>query len=663
MMSVAKPEINNTPTDNGSTGHVSMDSSSTSSSTSGGSGGDHKFINQSTADDKKKPKRTSKGRVFQCTGFPGCNMSFTRSEHLARHKRKHTGERPFTCPYCSKNFSRLDNLRQHKQTVHAYENYMASKNNPEPKDDKKAGYSKDPLNNLHHSYEYTPGDKDHSRIQHPLHSYNQGPGTPNHSLLVSPPNSNSPHHNYPSFQYQQKPLPPLPHQASQQSSQSLNLPNHNNGNVNTVGNGGPLTADTSTNSSNAGSKHNSRDGSNHSLLDGCSHSLTDGAGSNEDDGQMSSNSSLKLPSHQFKPKRRPRPLSLQHSFVLNSDKLSSSLSSLSSNNSSTITTPLHNQFHNGPSTGIGSYHPLHSPSLPPAHSRSFSQSQNIHHNLYGYSSHPHHSYNGSSYGSHSAAMNHPLKSAPPVPLYSFSHHLNQPPPPPQPSNHLLPQSNQNNQQSQGQTTSKSLYNKSVLPYNPSGPKSASLAPNLVSPLSPLNYHHNNHNQPPPPPPTSQLQSQNHPQGMNNQSHQFSPVSTSSNGSSLQNYHFPTTKTNNGSSVTLAPMQNLSSQQQSGQPLPPPQLPPTNNRLGNFRNGNSVNSLLNEADTSSVKEEKENNSDTKGKERESKSWLNGVLNKEESIRTTLAPDQDKNRTPTISNLLSPCNEDKFSENVK
>lgn len=65
--------------------------------------------------------KNSKCRIFQCTGFPGCNMSFTRSEHLARHRRKHTGEKPFTCPTCSKNFSRLDNLRQHKLTVHSQE--------------------------------------------------------------------------------------------------------------------------------------------------------------------------------------------------------------------------------------------------------------------------------------------------------------------------------------------------------------------------------------------------------------------------------------------------------------------------------------------------------------------------------------------------------------
>lgn len=72
----------------------------------------------------KSPHKILKGRVFQCTGFPDCNKSFTRSEHLARHRRKHTGERPFTCPHCAKTFSRLDNLRQHKQTVHAYENSL-----------------------------------------------------------------------------------------------------------------------------------------------------------------------------------------------------------------------------------------------------------------------------------------------------------------------------------------------------------------------------------------------------------------------------------------------------------------------------------------------------------------------------------------------------------
>jgi C2H2 transcription facotor len=64
--------------------------------------------------------RKKKGQRFFCTGFPPCNLSFTRSEHLARHIRKHTGERPFQC-HCNRRFSRLDNLRQHAQTVHVNE--------------------------------------------------------------------------------------------------------------------------------------------------------------------------------------------------------------------------------------------------------------------------------------------------------------------------------------------------------------------------------------------------------------------------------------------------------------------------------------------------------------------------------------------------------------
>ncbi|KAI4272697.1 MAG: hypothetical protein LQ337_005131, partial [Flavoplaca oasis] len=67
-----------------------------------------------------RPSKKKKGQKFYCTDFPPCSLSFTRSEHLARHIRKHTGERPFQC-HCSRRFSRLDNLRQHAQTVHVNE--------------------------------------------------------------------------------------------------------------------------------------------------------------------------------------------------------------------------------------------------------------------------------------------------------------------------------------------------------------------------------------------------------------------------------------------------------------------------------------------------------------------------------------------------------------
>ncbi|KAG2177333.1 hypothetical protein INT43_007990 [Umbelopsis isabellina] len=47
-----------------------------------------------------------------------CQRKFKRLEHLKRHMRTHTLERPFTCtiPGCNKSFSRSDNLSQHIKT-------------------------------------------------------------------------------------------------------------------------------------------------------------------------------------------------------------------------------------------------------------------------------------------------------------------------------------------------------------------------------------------------------------------------------------------------------------------------------------------------------------------------------------------------------------------
>ncbi|KAG0236770.1 hypothetical protein BGX31_003806 [Mortierella sp. GBA43] len=82
----------------------------------GSNGGNHH--DSEAMNESQQPVKTHKGKIFQCTGFGDCRMVFTRSEHLARHARKHTGEKPFQCVVdgCTRMFSRFDNMVQHTQT-------------------------------------------------------------------------------------------------------------------------------------------------------------------------------------------------------------------------------------------------------------------------------------------------------------------------------------------------------------------------------------------------------------------------------------------------------------------------------------------------------------------------------------------------------------------
>lgn len=51
-------------------------------------------------------------KPFKCP-WEGCHWAFRRSDELTRHYRRHTGEKPFQCRFCDKSFSRSDHLNLH----------------------------------------------------------------------------------------------------------------------------------------------------------------------------------------------------------------------------------------------------------------------------------------------------------------------------------------------------------------------------------------------------------------------------------------------------------------------------------------------------------------------------------------------------------------------
>ncbi|KAL4864251.1 hypothetical protein BDV12DRAFT_201290 [Aspergillus spectabilis] len=55
-------------------------------------------------------ERRSSTNLFQCGS---CSRSFTRLDHLGRHVRSHTQEKPYRCPVCNKLFGRVDLLSRH----------------------------------------------------------------------------------------------------------------------------------------------------------------------------------------------------------------------------------------------------------------------------------------------------------------------------------------------------------------------------------------------------------------------------------------------------------------------------------------------------------------------------------------------------------------------
>jgi predicted RNA-binding Zn-ribbon protein involved in translation (DUF1610 family) len=56
-------------------------------------------------------------KLHQC---PLCGSIFQRPEHLKRHMRSHSSEKPFECDECGKKFNRADNMKAHQRKMHGF---------------------------------------------------------------------------------------------------------------------------------------------------------------------------------------------------------------------------------------------------------------------------------------------------------------------------------------------------------------------------------------------------------------------------------------------------------------------------------------------------------------------------------------------------------------
>lgn len=59
------------------------------------------------------------GGVSKRAKCPICQSTFRRPEHLKRHIRSHTNERPFECARCGRHFSRTDTRHRHEMSHHS----------------------------------------------------------------------------------------------------------------------------------------------------------------------------------------------------------------------------------------------------------------------------------------------------------------------------------------------------------------------------------------------------------------------------------------------------------------------------------------------------------------------------------------------------------------